>query len=48
MQDGINVISCTGIYPTWKQIFPPADEVTGYAGECLRCFVPMKVKSKKA
>ena len=40
-QDGINVN--IDIYPTWKQIFHPADWVTGYAGECLRCFVFMKV-----
>ena len=25
------------------EIFPPADRVTGYTGECLRCFVFMKV-----
>ena len=29
-------------------MFPPADRVTGYTGECLRCFVFMKVYSKKA
>ena len=34
---------CIGIYPTWKQIFPPADQVTGYTGECVRRFVFMKV-----
>ena len=40
-QDGINVN--IDIYPTWKQIFPPADRVTGYAGECQRCLVFTKV-----